>query len=527
MAEATAAAGRMRMWSANPALAHAVLGPTLDPDWLLCAPQCDVLKLQRRVTVGRVEAGGRVVYVKRYNAYAGRAVLDASLRGSLARRAARAAERLAALGFGVPQVVAAVEWHVGGMVGHSFFVTEEVSGGVTVDRRWQELPGRSGRRERRHLVAALAKLFARLHAAGVYHADLKDVNLLARPDGTMVLLDLERVDFGRTVPRARRVKNLMQLDRTLGRVASRTERLAFLRRYLGADATRATLRHWARDVHEASAAKNRRRRTGLPSRDGVSAMIVCQDEEWHIARCLATVAWCDEAVVVDGGSRDATATIARRHGARVLENAWPGFREQKQFGLDACRMPWVLNVDADERVPHELAACLERVLAQIPDDVDGIAIPRLVPYLGRWWYRGGWYPRRIVRLVRRGTTTWGGVNPHERPIVSGRVVSVDVPIVHYSYVDTADHIRTVRNLTRVAADRHPHGKRIGGARLALEPAWRFVRSFVLKGAMFEGLPGLFVAVTDAVYVLVRAARVWERAAAGDDAGAVTGTSEPS
>jgi hypothetical protein len=104
------------------------------------------------------------------------------------------------------------------------------------------------------------------------------------------------------------------------------------------------------------------------------------------------------------------------------------------------------------------------------------------------------------------------VNPHERPIVRGRILPVDVPLVHYSYADTSDHLRTVRNLTRVAAERHPPGARLGAGRLVVEPAWRFLRSFVVKRGMLEGLPGLFVAATDAVYVLVRAARVWEREA---------------
>ncbi len=504
--------GRMHVWSPDRETARTVLGRTLDPDWLLGAPECALLKVQRRVMVGRTHAGGRTVYVKRYNPYALRAVLMAALRGSPARAAAAAAARLAKLGFSVPRVVAAVEWRAGLLVGRSFFVTEEVRGAVTADRRWQALAGRAHRRARAALLGSLAELFRRLHGAGVYHADLKDVNVLVREDGTLVLLDLERVAIGGRVGRRRRVKNLVQLDRTLGRLASRGERLVFLRAYLGPQATPAEVRDWARAVAAAVAAKERGRRPVFARRVQVSAMAVCQDEAEHIAECLATLAWCDEIVVVDGGSRDETVAIARQCGARVIENPWPGFREQKQVGLDACRMPWVLNVDADERVPHELAARLDAAVAAVPDDVDGFAIPRLVPYLGRWWYRGGWYPRRIVRLVRRAATVWGGVNPHERPIVRGRVRPVDVPLVHYSYIDTSDHLRTVRNLTRVAAERHGPGARVGAGRLLVEPLWRFLRSWVAKRGLLEGLPGFFVAATDGLYVLVRAARVWERGA---------------
>src|SRR5207244_2625535 len=129
--------------------------------------------------------------------------------------------------------------------------------------------------------------------------------------------------------------------------------------------------------------------------------IVCQDEEAHMVPCLESVAWCDEIVVVDGGSRDRTAALARRLTDRVLTNPWPGYRAQKQFALDAARGEWVLNLDADERISPELADEVRAALVHVPAQVAGFAIPRLVCYLGRWWYTGDWYPRRVVRLVRR------------------------------------------------------------------------------------------------------------------------------
>src|SRR5207244_2295425 len=130
--------------------------------------------------------------------------------------------------------------------------------------------------------------------------------------------------------------------------------------------------------------------------------IVCQDEEAHMVPCLESVAWCDEIVVVDGGSRDRTAALARRLTDRVLTNPWPGYRAQKQFALDAARGEWVLNLDADERISPELADEIRAALVRVPVQVAGFAIPRLVCYLGRWWYRGDWYPRRVLRLGRRG-----------------------------------------------------------------------------------------------------------------------------
>jgi glycosyltransferase involved in cell wall biosynthesis len=194
----------------------------------------------------------------------------------------------------------------------------------------------------------------------------------------------------------------------------------------------------------------------------------------------------------------------------VLHNPWPGYRAQKQFALDASTGEWVLNLDADERVSDELANEIRRALATVPDGVDGYAVPRLVSYLGRWWYRGGWYPRPVVRLVRRAHCRWGGTDPHDRAEVSGRVRALASPIFHYTYDDVSDHLRSVSKLTAVAADQVPAGRRVGVGRLVLEPAWRFLRAYVLKQAIREGLPGFFVAATDAFYVFLRWARVWDR-----------------
>jgi glycosyltransferase involved in cell wall biosynthesis len=249
---------------------------------------------------------------------------------------------------------------------------------------------------------------------------------------------------------------------------------------------------------------------GEATRPSISCTVVCQNEEQNLGLCLESVAWCDEIVVVDGGSRDRTVEIARRFTDRVLVNPWPGYRAQKQFALDATSGEWVLNVDADERVTPELAAEIRSVLASVPAAVNGFAIPRLVCYLGQWWYRGGWYPRRAVRLVRRSRTRWGGTDPHERAEVPGRIVPLDWPILHYTYRDVSDHLRSVNKLTAIAAEQPGVPRRIGTARLVAEPAWRFARAYLVRLGFLDGFPGLFVAVTGAFYVFLRWAKVRER-----------------
>jgi glycosyltransferase involved in cell wall biosynthesis len=244
-------------------------------------------------------------------------------------------------------------------------------------------------------------------------------------------------------------------------------------------------------------------------RERLSCFVVCQDEEAQIADCLESVAWCDEIVVVDGGSRDRTPEICRRYTDRVLHNPWPGFVEQKRFGFAHTTHPWVLNLDADERVSPALRDEIVALLRHPPADVHGYEVARLVRYLGRWWYRGGWYPSYRLRLVRRARAAWGGVEPHDRVLVDGRTGRLRHPLLHYTYTDISDHLATVNRLTDAAA--RTRVGRPGLVSFVLRPGWRFVRFFVLGGGFREGVPGLFVAMTAAFYVFLRFAKGFERA----------------
>jgi hypothetical protein len=511
--------GSMVAWRpAGSVTLRELLGGVADPDWVLTRSDCAIVKYDGKVWVGRVRTAAGILYVKRYARWIGRTALEAVLSGSPARRAAYAAARLDGLGIAVPRVGAAVDVRRGGIVTKSFFLTHEVPEAVTLDRYWARLaaePAAVRRAGQRAVARALGQLFARLHALGIYHNDLKDVNLLAAgPPGSpaLTLLDLERVHFGRgALGRRRCVKNLVQLERTLGAHASRSDRLRMLRAYLGAP-ERAARRAWVTDVLGARARKDTGR-VGVgagPVPAPVTCAVVCQDEATKIGACLAGVAWCAEVVVVDGGSRDDTVAIARASGARVIEHAWPGYRAQKQFAFDHATMPWVLSVDADERVTPELGQALQRLVAALPGDVAGVAIARLVPYLGRWWFRGGWFPRPMPRLVRRARARWGGIDPHDRLEVDGRVVRLLTPLLHYTYAGIGDHVRSVGRLTATAVRQIPAERRVGAGRLLAEPLWRFVRSFVMKRGALEGTAGLFVAATDAFYVFVRWASVWAR-----------------
>lgn len=246
------------------------------------------------------------------------------------------------------------------------------------------------------------------------------------------------------------------------------------------------------------------------SRATISAIVVCFNEEERIEECLKSLRWCDEIVVVDSFSTDRTPEICRRYTERFIQRAWGGYRDQKAYAHSQATKDWVLLVDSDERVTDELQREIVTLLAQQNDSCAGYAVPRLVYYLGRWWWRGGWYPDYGVRLFRRDRASWGGTDPHERIIVDGRVQRLQNPLHHFSYRNIDDHFERINRFTSISSRELKHeGGRWRLIDALLRPAVRFFRSYIIKRGFMEGFAGFYVALSAAVYVFLKYAKLWE------------------
>jgi len=221
-----------------------------DADRMFAEPESEIIKDQRKIKVGRINlrvAGAfHSLYVKRYNAFSlGYKIISPLMRSGAFRALAGAAIlRAAAIPIATP--IAAVENRHRGALTKSFFISEEIIGGKTADAYWRDelknLPGQEGFSLRRRFLAELAGLFAALHEQQIYHNDLKDANILAVADRStqsvrLFLLDLEGVRRYTKLSPARRIKNLVQLNRTFGRYLRRLEKLFFVKTYLGANFT--------------------------------------------------------------------------------------------------------------------------------------------------------------------------------------------------------------------------------------------------------------------------------------------------
>ncbi len=242
----------------------------------------------------------------------------------------------------------------------------------------------------------------------------------------------------------------------------------------------------------------------------LSAVLIAQNEEKTIADALASVSFCDEIVLVDSGSSDATREIAAAAGARVVRNApWPGFVAQRDFAVRAARHDWVLALDADERVGAGLREEIHR-LRQSGFACAGYRIPRVAFYLGRWIRGTDWYPDWQVRLFDRTRAAWQGDLVHESVGVRGPVGRLRGELEHHPYADIADHMRKIDSYTTLWAQQaRTSGRASNVVDMTAGAAWAFFRNYLLKRGFLLGSAGFIVSVLNTYYTFAKLAKLRE------------------
>jgi glycosyltransferase involved in cell wall biosynthesis len=238
----------------------------------------------------------------------------------------------------------------------------------------------------------------------------------------------------------------------------------------------------------------------------ISAAIITLNEERNIARAIESLRCCEEVVVVDSGSTDRTMDIAEKLGARVVEGAWRGYAGQKNHAVEQCQHDWILSIDADEALSETLEAEIWRLKKNGPAH-DAYTMPRLAQYLGRWILHSGWHPDRKVRLFKRGKAKWVGDYVHESVHVDGAVGHLEGNLLHFTCNSLSEHLRTMDRYTTLAAEQIVASKRkVRWRHMALDPAWTFFSTYVLKRGFLDGAEGLAIAYMAAHYNFLKYAK---------------------
>ena len=241
----------------------------------------------------------------------------------------------------------------------------------------------------------------------------------------------------------------------------------------------------------------------------ISAAIITYNEEKNIKRCMDSLDFCDEIVVVDSLSSDDTCTIAKGLGAVVINQKFLGHIAQKQLAVDNCTYEWILSLDADEEVSVELREEI-LMLLKSPFEYDAYIMPRVSFHLGRWIRHGGWYPDAKIRLFNKFKAHWGGYNPHDKVIVNGTVGKLKGDLKHYVFKDLRHNIDTNNSYSSIMADDlHKDGKRFSYLKLFLKPIGKFLETYIYKRGFLDGMPGFIIAVGAAYSMFLKFAKHWE------------------
>ena len=241
----------------------------------------------------------------------------------------------------------------------------------------------------------------------------------------------------------------------------------------------------------------------------LSVTIITLNEAEHIAPAIESASWADEIVVVDSGSTDGTADIARTAGARVLTREWSGYVDQKNFAAEAASNDWIFSLDADERIPPALAEEVRGLIASDPP-VHGYRGPRVTYHLGRWIRTTDFYPDYQTRLYDRRFARWRGRYVHESVAVDGPAGRLNNDLEHYSFSDLRDQIKRINQYSTLSAlQMYEAGRRTGPVEILVHPPAAFLRNYVLRRGFLDGTAGLTISLVNAWGVGLKFMKLWE------------------
>jgi glycosyltransferase involved in cell wall biosynthesis len=230
----------------------------------------------------------------------------------------------------------------------------------------------------------------------------------------------------------------------------------------------------------------------------LSVIIIAKDEELSIQKCLESIFWADEIIVVDANSSDKTAAISKKLGAKVtVTKEWYGFGPQKNLALSLASKEWVLSLDADEIVSLQLKEEIQAAIQLNPENL-AFKIPRSSSYCGQFIKHSGWSPDFVLRLFPREHGKFSDDLVHEKVIFNGEIKSLKTPLIHTSYDNLEDVLdKTNRYSTAGASMMHANGKASSLSKAVFKGLWAFIRTYFLRLGFLDGRMGFVLAVSNA------------------------------
>lgn len=241
----------------------------------------------------------------------------------------------------------------------------------------------------------------------------------------------------------------------------------------------------------------------------ISIIIITKNEEKNIERCLKSVQWADEIIVVDADSSDRTVKIAKALNAKVIVKQWEGFSKQKEFALHQASSEWIFSLDADEEVTIELKEEIF-VTINLPHTLNGYEVPRKSFFLDRWMKNGGWYPGHQLRLFKKSKTRMNHRPVHEGFLIEGLIGLLKADLNHYTYNSLHQYLEKMNDYSSLdVMNTIGNGRIIRWYHFILNPLSVFLRMYISLRGYKDGFYGFLLAYYSAFHALVIYAKCWE------------------
>jgi glycosyltransferase involved in cell wall biosynthesis len=243
----------------------------------------------------------------------------------------------------------------------------------------------------------------------------------------------------------------------------------------------------------------------------LSAILIVKDEEAKIKDCLESVAWVDEIIIVDTGSKDATKLIAKKYTTKIYDISGGSYDSWRNYGLKKANGIWIFYIDADERVSDALRSEITQLIKSTNSKYNAYAIPRKNIILGREMIHGGWWPDYVKRLYKRKDLKYWKGKLHEEPVFDGEIGHLINPLIHKKHDKLFEMTNKTNSWSEIEAEmlfESGHPKMVW---------WRFVRimlselwdRLVVKKGFLDGVEGIIYSIYQMWSRFITYAKLWE------------------
>ena len=240
----------------------------------------------------------------------------------------------------------------------------------------------------------------------------------------------------------------------------------------------------------------------------ISISIITKNEKNNIKRCLESVKWADEVIIIDSGSTDATLAICQTYNCKIIETEWLGFGLTKQIGVNAATNDWVLSIDADEEVTNKLK---NKILELIQSTTfHAFNIKRVSYYLKKRIKYSGWQTDYPLRLFNKKYGNFNNASVHESVIMDSKNTStIQELMYHYPYQSINGHISKINLYTQLGAEKlFDKGKKTTLIYAVLSGIIKFIKMYVVKKGFLDGKEGFILAVLSGFSSTLKYFKLW-------------------